>query len=258
MECEKCQELLSEFLDGALEGKHHANVEAHLADCLPCYGVRHELESIVNVCRDCRDNYDAVPNERALWLRICNTLESEQLAANEEKARAAYANESSESWWSRVMSRSWQLSFPQLATAVFAIAITVSLATALGVRRVQNFPQSTPNLALASAESAGSYQAANATSGDPRNERMMNASMTTNMRPQQMAIEYWKTRAEQRMTRWNPQTRDAFMRNMDVINQAVQDASAELQRNPHDEVSQEILNAALNDKVELLKEFSDL
>lgn len=257
MECEKCQVLLSEFLDGALEGDHHAHIEAHLADCLPCYGVHHELESIVNVCRECRDDYDAVPNERALWVRICNTLESEQLAANREVARAISSDASSESWWSRVMNRSWQLSFPQLATAVTAIAIAVSLATAIGVRRVQDIPQGNPAL-TATIGSTGGYQAANASSGDPRDDLMMNASMTTKMRPQQMTIEYWNARAEQHMTRWNPQMRDAFMRNMDAIDQAVRDASAELQRNPHDEVSEEMLNAALNDKVELLKEFSDL
>lgn len=258
MECEKCQELLSEFLDGALAGgDHHAHIEAHLADCLNCYGVRHELESIFNACRECRDDYDAVPNERALWLRICNTLESEQLAANKETARAMSSDAAGESWWARVMNRSWQLSFPQLATAAIAITIAVSLVTALGVRRVQDFPQGSPAL-TATAGNADGYRAASALSGDPRGGMMMNASMTTRMRPQQMTIEYWNARAEQHMARWNPQTRDAFVRNMYVIDQAVQDASAELQRNPHDEVSEEMLNAALNDKVELLKEFSDL
>jgi len=257
MECEKCQELLSEFLDGALEGEHHAHIDAHLTACLSCYGVREELESIANVCRECHGDYDAVPNERAMWLRICNTLESEQLAANGAAAHASSANASSESWWSHVMNRSWQLSFPQLATAVTAIAIAVSLATAFGVRRVQDIPQDNPAL-TATAGSTDGYQLSSAASADPRGGLMMNASMTSNMRPQQMTIEYWKARAEQRMTRWNPQTRDAFMRNMEVIDQAMQDASAELQRNPHDEVSEEMLNAALNDKVELLKEFSDL
>lgn len=258
MECEKCQELLSEFLDGGIQGEHHAHVEAHLADCLHCRGVRQELESIVRVCRDCQGDYDAVPNERALWLRICNTLESEQLAANHETTHAVSSDVSNESWWSRVMNRSWQLSFPQLATSVAAIVIAVSLATAFGVRRVQDLPQGNPALTAAAAGSTDGYQAVNTASVDSRDRLMRNASLTTNMRPQQMTIEYWNARAEQRMTRWNPQTRDAFVRNMDAIDQAVREASAELQRNPHDEVSEEMLNAALNDKVELLKEFSDL
>lgn len=252
MECEKCQELLSEFLDGGLEGEHHAHVNEHLADCLPCFGVRRELESIFSVCRECQDDYDAVPNERAMWLRICNTIESEQRAATIEATRAA-SNAPTESWWSRVANRSWQLSLPQLATAVTAITIAVSLATAIGVHRVQNLPQGNP--IVRTVENGGDYRAANNPSGDPR---MVDASMNIDMRPQQMTIEYWKDRTEKRMARWNPQTRAAFIRNMQVIDQALQEASAELQRNPHDEISEEMLNAALNGKVELLKEFSDL
>jgi hypothetical protein len=255
MECEKCQELLSEFLDGGLESEHHARVDEHLADCLPCFGVRRELESIANVCRECQGNYDALPNERAMWLRICNTIESEQQAVTRGAARAA-SNAQAESWWSRVTNRSWQLSLPQLATAVAAITIAVSLSTAIGVRHVQNLPQGDP--ILAAADNTGAYQVANNSSGDARNGLIMNASATTDMRPQQMTIEYWKDRTEKRMTRWNPQTRAAFLRNMQVIDQALQEAAAELRRNPHDEVSEEMLNAALNDKVELLKEFSDL
>jgi len=45
---------------------------------------------------------------------------------------------------------------------------------------------------------------------------------------------------------------------MRVIDQAVSDSMNELNRNPHDEVSEQMLNEALNDKLALLKEFSDL
>jgi hypothetical protein len=58
--------------------------------------------------------------------------------------------------------------------------------------------------------------------------------------------------------RWTPQMRDTFDKNMSVIDAAVNDSMRQLKQNPHDEVSEEILNAALNDKVELLKEFADL
>ena len=39
---------------------------------------------------------------------------------------------------------------------------------------------------------------------------------------------------------------------------AVNNSLAELRKNPHDEVSEEMLNSALNDKMALLREFSDL
>jgi len=52
--------------------------------------------------------------------------------------------------------------------------------------------------------------------------------------------------------------RETFDRNMGVIDQAVSDSLNDLNRNPHDDVSEQMLNEALNDKLALLKEFSDL
>ena len=52
--------------------------------------------------------------------------------------------------------------------------------------------------------------------------------------------------------------RETFERNMSVIDAAVDDSMKQLAINPHDTVSEDILNEAFNDKVALLKEFSDL
>ena len=51
--------------------------------------------------------------------------------------------------------------------------------------------------------------------------------------------------------------RETFERNMQAIDQAVANSLDELKRNPHDEVSEQMLNESLNDKLALLKEFSD-
>jgi len=52
--------------------------------------------------------------------------------------------------------------------------------------------------------------------------------------------------------------RETFDRNMSVIDAAVNDSLSQLTQNPHDEISEEILNGALNDKIQLLQEFSQL
>jgi len=75
---------------------------------------------------------------------------------------------------------------------------------------------------------------------------------------QQQAISYWNQRVEVNKARWSQDMRATFERNLKVIDQAVNDSMAELNRNPHDEVSEEMLNAALNEKLALLKEFADL
>ncbi len=52
--------------------------------------------------------------------------------------------------------------------------------------------------------------------------------------------------------------RDAFDRNLQVIDTALNESQQELNQSPHDEISEDALNAALRGKMELLKEFSEL
>jgi hypothetical protein len=77
------------------------------------------------------------------------------------------------------------------------------------------------------------------------------------LRQQQARISYLQQRVEQRKAAWNPRMRDSFDRSLVVIDQAVVGSLDELKRNPHDEVSEEMLNSALRDKMELLREFSE-
>ncbi len=226
MNCENYQDFLSAFIDGSLIPEEHSRVEAHLRDCGVCAEARGDLAAIVVFCRENRGEYEAVPNERALWLRISNTIESDLASP-----RAAAGTNAG--WWSRLMNQSWQLSFPRLAASAEVIVILVALGTAVGVRRFLGRGGGTPNVA------AGS-------------------TVEERYRQQQQVIAYWNQRVEQNKARWNSQMRETFDRNMSVIDAAVSDSMRQLAQNPHDGVSEDILNAALNDKVELLKEFADL
>ena len=228
MNCEKYQDLLSDLIDGSLTQSDHNRIEAHLSVCGACAEARGDLEAIVGFCREHRGEYDAVPNERALWLRISNTIEGD-LAGSPRAVVKANAG-----WWSRLMNQSWQLSFPQLAASVAVIVIVVALGAVVGVRRFGG---------------GSGIQAPVVSTGSSVEERY---------RAQQQAIAYWNQRVELNKARWNPQMRETFDRNMSVIDAAVNESMGRLKQNPHDEVSEEILNGALNDKVELLKEFADL
>jgi len=197
--------------------------------------VRNDLQSIVAFCRNHRGEYSAPPNAGALWLRIRNVIEAETPSLVAEAATARPASKSS---WSNWMSRSWELSMPQLAAAAAAIVLVVSLATTVGLRRWENAQGSGPVV------SPGTDAAA--------------TSVRDRMWQQQQAINYWNQRIETNKVRWNQEMRDTFDRNLKVIDQAVNDSLNELNRDPHDEVSEEMLNAALNEKLALLREFSDL
>ncbi|HEV2915404.1 MAG TPA: zf-HC2 domain-containing protein [Pyrinomonadaceae bacterium] len=248
MNCEKCQDLLSDFLDGALSTDDSHVLSSHLEECLSCIGARDDLDSIVSFCREHREEYVSPPNERALWLRIRNIIESDPATAA-VAATHQHADARRESWWARLMNRSWELSLPQLTAAITAIAIAVSLATAFSLQRMQDFGRQQA--------SASHNESARSSSGKTDAPTTMLA-VDDRVRHQQMEIDYWNKRIQQQMVRWSPQTRQSFERNLNVINQALADSRNQLIVNPHDEVSEEMLNSALNEKMQLLKEFSDL
>lgn len=224
MNCERCQELIGDLIDGTLSGADESTLKSHLDECLDCVSVREDLTSILGYCRAHRGEYEAPPNEKALWLRIRNVVEAEVASAKpvvQETARRL--------WWNR----SWELSFPQLASLTVGIVLLVSLVTTVGLRRWQT---TTPVVA----------------------DSGTNASVNDRIWQRQQVINYWNQRVEVNKARWSASMRETFDRNMRVIDQAVNDSMNELNRNPHDDVSEQMLNEALNDKLALLKEFSDL
>jgi hypothetical protein len=230
MNCEKCQELIHELLDGSIGRSEEFSLNTHLEQCLDCDSVRRDLASIVGYCRTYRGEYEAPPNENALWLRIRNVIEAENIApvAEVEKPRRSFL--------AGLLGRSWELSLPQLAASVSAIVLVVALVTVVGLRRWGNSNSPSP-------APSTSFEASNV------NDRFMQ---------RQQVINYWNQRVELNKARWNPDMRETFERNLKVIDQAVNDSLNELHRNPHDEISEQMLNESLNDKLALLKEFSDL
>lgn len=230
MNCEQCQELIHDFVDGSISRSDESLLNTHLNDCLDCESVRQDLAAIVDFCHKRRGEYETPPNEQALWLRIRNVIEAEQRGMT-----VAPAGERRPSFWGRLMGRSWELSLPQMAASVTAIVLLVSLATVVGLRR---WGTDIPATAATASFAASDV-----------NDRFSQ---------RQQVINYWNQRVELNKARWSPEMRETFERNLKVINQTVATSLEELKRNPHDEISEQMLNESLNDKLALLKEFSDL
>lgn len=236
MDCEKCSDLLGNFLDGTLDGEDGALFGAHLEECLGCACVRDEIRAIVSVAAESRESFVAPPNERAMWLRVRNTIEAELSAQQRAAAAAAGASAARrerESFLARLMNKRWALSLPQLTAAVVAIVVGVSVITTVGLQRL------------------ATEQAVKTDLSPARVAKKLNHD-------QLVAIEYLMERVEERKGRWNPRMREAFDRNLGIIDATVSDSLKELNESPHDEISEEALNAALRDKMELLREFSEL
>ncbi len=233
MNCDKCHGLISDFLDGALSQEEQKTLSVHLDECLDCADVRNDLQSIVGFCRSQRGQYTAPPNERAMWLRIRNMIEAEG-AAGTAVAQAPRRN------WSSWIGRTWEVSVPQLAASAAAIVLIVSLSTIVGLRRWQS-------------------GVVTAVGGPQQFSLSVSAeNLRSRISQQQQAINYWNERVEYNKVRWSPQMRETFDRNLKVIDDTVNSSFDNLSRNPHDEVSEEMLNAALNEKLSLLKEFAEL
>jgi hypothetical protein len=228
MNCDSCHELLSDHLDGALGRDVQMEVTSHLSDCSVCTSVHDELSNIVSCGAEYRDLLlETPPNPHALWLRISNIIESE-LPAPASLATAG-AKQAQTGW----LARTWRFTLPQLAGAAAMLVIGVAALTTLGVREF--------SLGRNGADQAGVPSRA----GKSQDQ----------IREQQIA--YWDQRVEEHKAQWNQQTRDAFERNNHALDQAVADYRHQLQVNPDDEVSAEMLNSALNDKLALLKDFAE-
>src|SRR5688572_27910541 len=129
MNCETCQELIHDLVDGSISRTDEFILNTHLSDCLDCESVRQDLAAIVGFCRTRRGEYEAPPNEQALWLRIRNVVEADQ------RGQTVAQTERRPSFLGRLMGRSWELSLPQLAASTVAIVVLVSLMTVVGSRR---------------------------------------------------------------------------------------------------------------------------
>jgi hypothetical protein len=228
MNCEKCQELIHDLMDGSISRTDEFTLNTHLKECLDCESVRQDLSAILGYCREHRGEYETPPNPQALWLRIRNVVEAEaaNVSVKPKTLRKSFLGE--------LMGRSWEMSLPQLASFAVALVLLVSIVTVVGIRRWGSNP--TP-------VDQPQAQASNI------NERVWQ---------RQQVINYWKQRVELNKARWSPEMRDTFDRNLQVIDAAVTQSLNELNRNPHDEISEQMLNESLNDKLVLLKEFSDL
>ncbi|MCA1622482.1 MAG: zf-HC2 domain-containing protein [Acidobacteria bacterium] len=244
MNCEQCQELISVYLDNELEAKDSMSVQTHLALCAGCAKVCEDFAAILDFCET--DDF-LPPNPKALWCRINNIIETEvkaefQLENTEQQVK--------KDLFARVFRNPWQFSFSQVASLVLGIALVSSLLTVIGVK---NFYSASGDYATNAAPSVfekvlGKFGLVE-TFQQVRERRI---------KEQQARIEYWNKRVETRRANWERHLREAFDRNLNEIDQVVFEYDKILQENPQDELSGEMLDSALDEKVELLRQFSEL
>ena len=221
MDCKQCQELLSEYIDGALELGEQVNLERHLSDCEPCRAVRDDLLQIVHFSQQLPMQSPSSP----LWPRISSGLAELQPSFWSRSLR----------WWTSLRTLNFNFSIPQMIAGAAALAIVVSIGIIVSRRDI------------------GPLQLANnAASVAPSEARPLSQADLQQLEKQ---ISQLSETVEQRKVSWDPELRNAFERNLLYIDQSLVECRHQLNDHPGDDVSQELMLNAYREKVRLLEGF---
>jgi anti-sigma-K factor RskA len=222
MFCTQCQEILSEYIDGALELGEQVNIERHLADCESCRAVRDDLLQIVHFSHQ----LPLQSPSPALWSRIRSDVDSLPSGVWSRPQR----------WLARIRVLNFNLSIPQLAAGAAALVVVVSVAAILSQRDGRSLQPAVPS--VTSAVAADITPLSN--SDFQQLEKQISSLSAT---------------VEQKKTTWDPELRTEYERNLYYIDQSLVECRHQLKNNPADDVSQELMLNAYREKVRLLDSF---
>jgi anti-sigma-K factor RskA len=222
MVCTQCQEILSEYIDGALELGEQVNIERHLADCESCRAVRDDLLQIVHFSHQ----LPLQSPSPALWSRIRSDVDSLPSGLWSRPQR----------WLARIRALNFNLSIPQLAAGAAALVVVVSIGAILSQRNGGSLQPAAPSIASAAA---------------PDITPLSNADL----QQLEKQISSLSATVEQKKTTWDPELRSEFERNLYYIDQSLVECRHQLKNNPADDVSQELMLNAYREKVRLLDSF---
>ncbi len=224
MVCKQCQELLSEYIDGALELGEQVNVERHLADCEPCRAVRDDLLQIVHFSQ----RLPLQSPSAVLWSRIQSGLEELKPGLWSRRPR----------WWAGIRTFNFNLTIPQTIAAAAALVIVISIGVIVSKR--DNRPSAEP-FATAS----------------PIAPADITPLSKADLQQLETQIGVMSQTVEQRKNSWDPELRSAFERNLLYVDQSLIECRHQLNDNPADDVSQELMLNAYREKVRLLASFEN-
>ena len=236
MNCEKCQDLLSEFADNDLPPRESSQVSTHLQSCLECSEMLADLRIILEACRIDVPVSEQKPDSEAMWRGIRDNISAEA-STRQKKA-------------DRRRRRVWKLSLPQLAASFASIALLAIGFTFIAVKSSEAPPSVTQIPEEPSTMTRMLTYVGLVESPRERRERRIEEF--------KVAIDYWEKRIHAKRAQWDGHFRDSFDRNVREIDSVVTEYTRTLETNPDDDLTHEMLEAALYEKEELLRAFAGL
>ena len=222
MVCAQCQELLSEYIDGGLELGEQMGIERHLADCEPCRAVRDDLLQIVHFSQQLPLQSPSV----SLWPRIESDLEQVKPTIWSRPVQ----------WWTRLRGLNFNLSIPQMVAGAAAIVIIVSIGVIVARRDTSPTASQIDGRPIAN---------------------QINPLSNNDLQQLEKQINQLSESVEQRKSSWDPEVRTAFEKNLYYVDQSLLECRHQLDVNPSDDVSQELMLNAYREKVRLLAGFEN-
>ena len=222
MFCNQCQEMVSDYIDGALELGEQLQVERHLSDCESCRTVRDDLLQIVHFSRQ----LPLQTPSGAVWARISSAVSSEQSSSVWHRTARRF---------STIRARHFDVSIPQLLASAAALLIVATVTVTL-LRR-----QGPVDLNPGGTGTTGERTPLSHRDVAQMEEKINELAQTV----------------EQRQRTWNPELREAFQRNMIYVDQSLAECRLDLDANPADDVSQELMLGVYREKMRLLESFSE-
>jgi anti-sigma-K factor RskA len=222
MFCKECQELLSDYIDGALELGEEVRIEHHLSDCEPCRIVRDDLLQIVHFSHQLPLHSPG----KSLWARIEADINENQPKSIWSRARVSLEN---------LKLRNFRLTIPQMAAACAAVIVV----TAVSIILSQTPRTQSPELAR--------------TNTSTRAQEQMDLLSKPDFDQLEKQIGRLTENVEQQMGGWDPELKLAFDRNMAYVDQSLVECRHQLADNPGDDISQELMLNAYREKVRLLE-----
>lgn len=225
MLCNQCQELISDYIDGALEFGEQLQVERHLADCEACRAVRDDLLQIVHFSRQ----LPLQTPSGAVWARIKSEVAQEQSVSSWSRIGR---------WLATIKTSRFDLSLPQLAASAAMLVLVASVTVVLLKR--QGLPSD-----KSAVVGPSSYTA-----------RDKNALAHRDIQQIEGRINELNETIEQHKSLWDDGLRATFQRNMANVEQSLAECHHELADNPEDDISQELMLSAYREKMRLLEGFA--
>jgi hypothetical protein len=223
MNCERCESLVDDYVDGTLPAADRADVERHLARCASCAALAQDLRSIRLAAGSLERHVPPPP----AWTALSAALEAER----------------SRGFGRRVSALTAAFATPARRWQPIAIAATLLLlvgATSWMVWR--QMPASPPP------------QRAAAPAADPALAQTVETELKLAEEHYQKAIAGLEQITRSESAALDPQVAAVLQKNLEVIDQAIGESRAALRTQPASEVAQESLFEALRNKVTLLQD----